>query len=377
MRKTAQIIPIAIALIVFQTSTLACTLFSADDGVMSLAGNNGDYSDSDTYIVFYQAENGKHGRMYAGWKQFWWQTGLNDQGLFYASASAPFLEAQNSTQKPYPSQYLMYTCMEECSTVEDVLNVFSQYNLDFLTTMQLMVADATGASVIIEGDPIHMKQHYYQVVTNFRLSQTYPPYPCQRYNTAVAMFENTSVISPDFFTSVCNATHNEIYTQFSTVYDLQKQTIYLFWQHNYSRVRIFNLTEELKLGYHIYAIPSLFTLSNAPTPPIITGTTSGKIGTEYEYTFVSTDPEGDAISYYIDWEDNSNSSWTRLKPSGEELHTSHSWSEKGTYIIKAKAKDSFGAESDWATLVISMPKVHTYNPILQFILKVSERFPFL
>ncbi len=140
-------------MIVLQTSTLACTIFSAHDGIMTLAGNNGDYSDADTYIVFYPAENGKHGRMYAGWKQFWWQTGMNDQGLFFASASTSFLEVQNSTQKPRPPRYLMYICMEQCSTVEDVLEVFDQYNLDFLETMQLMVSDATGASVIIEGDP--------------------------------------------------------------------------------------------------------------------------------------------------------------------------------------------------------------------------------
>jgi len=361
---------------ILQTTGLACTIFSADDGTMTLAGNNGDYSDLNTYIVFYPAENGKHGRMYAGWNQFWWQTGLNDQGLFYASASAPYLEIRNSTHKPRPSQYLMYTCMEKCSTVEDVLQVFSQYNLDFLITMQLMVADANGASIIIEGDSIHIKQHYYQVVTNFRLSQTKPPYLCQRYNTAVAMFENTNTISPEFFTTICKATHSEGYTQFSTVYNLKQQTIYLYWQHNYNQVKIFNLTEELRLGYHIYTISSLFTSHHAPTPPTITGTTSGKTDTEYKFTFVSTDQEGDEISYYIDWGDNSNTSWTRLKPSGEEINASHSWLENGNYTIKAKAKDTYGVESDWGTLTISIPKTYIYNPIIQLLLKLFEHFPF-
>ena len=158
MRKTIQLTMVVILPLVLQTSTLACTIFSANDGTMTLAGNNGDYSDPDTYIVFYPAENGKHGRMYAGWKQYWWQTGVNDQGLFFASASTSFLEVYNSTQKPRPTRYLMYKCMEECSTVEEVLEVFDQYNLDFLETMQLMISDASGASVIIEGDPVHIKQ---------------------------------------------------------------------------------------------------------------------------------------------------------------------------------------------------------------------------
>jgi len=376
MRKILPLIIVTLLLIVLQTSTLACTIFSADDGIMTLAGNNGDYSDPDTYIVFYPAENGKHGRMYAGWKQFWWQTGMNDQGLFFASASTSFLEVQNSTQKPRPPRYLMYMCMEECSTVEDVLEIFDQYNLDFLETMQLMVSDATGASVIIEGDPLHIKQDYYQVVTNFRLSQTDPPYPCWRYNTAVAMFGNTTTISPEFFTSICDATHQEgaFPTQFSTVYNLQQQIIYLYWQHNYNHVKVFNLTEELQSGYHIYSISSLFNTSQPPTPPTITGPAKGKVGVVTEYNFTTTDPDGDEVYYFIDWGDQTNSSWIGSYPSGDEITKSHIWSKKGTYTIKAKAKDSHGNESDWATLSVTMPC--SYNiPLIQFWERLFERFP--
>ena len=32
------------------------------------------------------------------------------------------------------------------------------------------------------------------------------------------------------------------------------------------------------------------------------------------------------------------------------------WSEEGEYIVKAKAKDPYGAESDWATLEVTVPK---------------------
>ncbi len=376
MRKILQLIIVAILLIVLQTSALACTIFSADDGIMTLAGNNGDYSDPDTFIVFYPAENGKHGRMYAGWQQFWWQTGMNDQGLFFASASTSFLEVQNSTQKPHPPRYLMYICMEECSTVEDVLEVFDQYNLDFLETMQLMVSDATGASVIIEGDPLHIKQYYYQVVTNFRLSQTDPPYPCWRYNTAVTMFENTTTISPEFFTAICDATHQEgdFPTQFSTVCNLQQQIIYLYGQHNYNQVKVFNLTEELQSGYHIYSIPALFNTSSPPIPPTIIGPTEGKIKVTTEYNFTTTDPDGDEVTYFIDWGDGANSSWVGPYPSGDLIPISHTWSKKGNYMIKAKAKDIYGNESDWGTLSVTMPCSYKI-PFQPFWERLFERFP--
>ena len=382
MRKILQFMIVTILLIVLQTSTLACTIFSADDGIMTLAGNNGDYSDPDTYIVFYPAENGKHGRMYAGWDQFWWQTGMNDQGLFFASASTSFLEVQNSIQKPRPPRYLMYICMEECSTVEDILEVFDQYNLDFLETMQLMVSNATGASVIIEGDPIHIKQDYYQVMTNFRLSQTDPPYPCWRYNTAVDMFENTTTISPEFFTTICNATHQEgdFPTQFSTVYNLEQQIIYLYWQHNYNQVKVFNLTEELQSGYHIYSIPALFNISLPPIPPIITGPPKGKVGVATEYNFTTTDPDGDEVYYFIDWGDQTNSSIGPY-PSGEFVTQSHTWIKKGTYMIKVKAKDSNGAESNWSDpLTITMPKnsaLIPYFALIQMLKQFFERFPYV
>jgi hypothetical protein len=324
---------------------------------MTLAGNNGDYSDTDSYIVFYPAENEKHGRMYAGWKQFWWQTGMNDQGLFYASASVPFLEVQNSTQKPRPSQYLMYKCMEECSTVDDVLEVFDQYNLDFLITMQLLVSDSSGASVIIEGDPVHIKQNYYQVATNFRLSQTNPPYPCWRYNTAVAMFESTTTISPEFFTPICDATHVEGFTQFSTVCNLQQKIIYLYRQYNYNQVKVFNLTEEIQSGYHIYSIQSLFNTSNPPTKPTTPqGKREGTIGQNYTYSTSSTDDDGDQISYLFDWDDGTTSGWLGSYNSGVICEGKHTWNVKGNYNIKVKAKDIYGTESSWSDpLPITMP----------------------
>jgi len=376
MTKTIPLITVAFFITVLQTSTLACTIFSAHDEIMTLTGNNGDYSDVDTYIVFHPAENGKHGRMYAGWQQFWWQTGMNDQGLFFASASTTFLEVDNSTQKPRPPRYLMYICMEQCSTVADVLEVFDQYNLDFLETMQLMVSDATGASVIIDGDPIHIKQDYYQVVTNFRLSQTNPPYPCWRYNTAVAMFENTTTVSPELFTTVCDATHQEgaYPTQFSTVYNLQQQLIYLYWQHNYDQVKIFNLTEELQSGYHICSIPTLFNNSLPPTPPTITGPTSGNKGESHSYDFFTTDPENDDVYYFIDWGDSTNSGWIGPNTSGETIIVSHTWNIRGVYTIKAKAKDTNGWESDWATLKVRMPLQHN-TPFLSFFEQLFERFP--
>ena len=94
--------------------------------------------------------------------------------------------------------------------------------------------------------------------------------------------------------------------------------------------------------------------SQPPNAPIIDGPTSGKAGTTYSYTFVSEDPDGDDVKYFIDWGDD-NTEWTDYYNSGEEVTVSHTWSKEGTYEIKAKAKDIYGAESDWGTLPVTMP----------------------
>jgi hypothetical protein len=54
---------------------------------------------------------------------------------------------------------------------------------------------------------------------------------------------------------------------------------------------------------------------------------------------------------------------------------SHTWSERDTYVIKAKAKDAFDAESDLTTLSVTMPRNRaTYNSLFLWFL---EQFPIL
>lgn len=91
-----------------------------------------------------------------------------------------------------------------------------------------------------------------------------------------------------------------------------------------------------------------------PESPQITGPNNGKINVEYEYTFVSTDPEGDDLTYIINWSDGTIGEHG-VYPSGEPILVKHAWSEQGTYIIKAKARNVHGVESDWGTFEVTMP----------------------
>ena len=117
-----------------------------------------------------------------------------------------------------------------------------------------------------------------------------------------------------------------------------------------------------------------------PSNPTITGPTSGKPGTSYSYTFTTAlDPDGDEVSYYIEWGDNSTSGWTGYIPSGPPGYSeSHSWSSNDNYTIRCKAKDEFDAESGWGELTVKIPRDKSINNLfLRFLQSHPYLFPII
>jgi PKD repeat protein len=118
--------------------------------------------------------------------------------------------------------------------------------------------------------------------------------------------------------------------------------------------------------------------NHPPDTPLIGGKRIFKEGEggEYPYTINSTDLEGDDICYLINWSDGT-IVWTDFYESSEEITINVTIPlEKGNYdIFKIKAIDIFGAESNWATLEVTVPRNRaTVNSLLQLFF---ERFPLL
>ena len=111
-----------------------------------------------------------------------------------------------------------------------------------------------------------------------------------------------------------------------------------------------------------------------PGKPLLNGPTTGKVNYEYPNTSSTTDPDGDQVYYLWDWGDENNSGWLGPFTSGATINTTHKWTVEGSYSIKVKAKDSFGAESPWSDpLPITMP--YSYKPMHQFLEWLFQRFP--
>jgi hypothetical protein len=119
-------------------------------------------------------------------------------------------------------------------------------------------------------------------------------------------------------------------------------------------------------------------VNDPPVIPQITGQANGTVGQSYDYTFIASDPNGEQIYYTIEWGDGQTNIWIGPYTSGQPVTIPHSWDKKGTYTIKAKAKDIHDAESDWGTLVVNMPLssnnmgLHFFE---NFFEKLFERFP--
>jgi len=111
--------------------------------------------------------------------------------------------------------------------------------------------------------------------------------------------------------------------------------------------------------------------NNPPSIPDIQGPSNGEIGTSYSYTFSSKDPEGNDVFYYIEWGDGQKEEWIGPYSSDDEVTVIHTWENQGSFNIRAKAKDVHEGNSNWGSLVVSMPKNKLMlHPLIQILLEL-------
>jgi len=97
-----------------------------------------------------------------------------------------------------------------------------------------------------------------------------------------------------------------------------------------------------------------------------------RFDTFHEYSSLTTDPESEEIYILFDWGDGTSSGWLGPYNSGEKVKAIHKWTTKGTFEIKAKAKDVTGAQSEWSdplSVTMFKNKNMNYKIILNFLNK--------
>lgn len=238
----------------------SCTVFFAAEGDLVLGGNNEDFWIPFTKLWFLPAEDGKHGRMYVGFDNYFTQGGMNDQGLFFDGLAVTNVTIPDEG-KPVYNGNLIDKAMADCATVACAIDIWNTYNRAGTWNGQLLFGDATGDAAIIEPLDVIRKSDWYLLSTNFYQSTTSPEEAdCWRFKTATEMFQQADGLSVDLFRAILDATHQEntAQTLYSNIYDLKQRVMYLYLFHDFEHVVTINLDDELAKGEHVYDIPALF-----------------------------------------------------------------------------------------------------------------------
>jgi hypothetical protein len=83
-----------------------------------------------------------------------------------------------------------------------------------------------------------------------------------------------------------------------------------------------------------------------PARPV--GQSFGPLDTTYNFEVATGDSDGDAVSYRLDWGDDTWSEWSVLMPADSPTVETHRWGTDGLYKIRVQAKDEHGAMSEWS-----------------------------
>jgi tetratricopeptide (TPR) repeat protein len=242
----------------------ACTIFTASNKQTVLVGNNEDNSPNmKTYLWTTPSQNQKYGFMTWGSNKKFPEGGMNEKGLFWdAAAMSQKISILRDINKPDFKGYFVEKALSECATVEEVINLLSQYNLVWQEKAQILVADASGDYAVIHANYIIRKsevQKPYFALTNFGLNNSKSAY-CNRYDVVEKLLPNQN-ISINFFKNILSKTAQnniENVTLYSQVCDLRNGNMTLFQRNDFAHAATLNITEELQKGIRSIEIKELF-----------------------------------------------------------------------------------------------------------------------
>jgi hypothetical protein len=120
-------------------------------------------------------------------------------------------------------------------------------------------------------------------------------------------------------------------------------------------------------------------VNKQPIRPTISGVKGIHVpNRDYDYEFVTTDPDDDPVLYYIDWGDGEFIYWFGPFDSGENVTKAHTWPAiTKLYEIQVKAKDIYGLESDWGTMYVFVlnSRQSTGSIVQRVIIRIFDRTP--
>lgn len=239
----------------------ACTIIiTARAGNVFAAGNEDDDNKqhlASHYIRFAPANKEKRtlGFVAFGYKNnpFSDESAMNEAGLFYDFDALDPLDKPRK-DKPTGKFNAVNEMLISCRTVAEAVKYLESVDLPQMSSAQLVIGDATGASAIVERHTTtwRAKARDYQIGTNFRTSTTPEnAVTCDRYllcNTFLAAKKRISISNIASLLKQTSTSNSQTKTWYSVICDLKKKDIYLNVQSDFAKTIRFNLATELKKG---------------------------------------------------------------------------------------------------------------------------------
>ena len=131
-----------------------CTIIAGVSDGRIWIGNNEDYTEPNTSIFIYPGADNEYGRILFGFtfgeNNFGYCGGINEAGLFIDGNGISNTGWKADSSKEWIRGNLESQILAKYATVEQVIGIFNNFNIPHLQTGKWLVADKTGASVVLE-----------------------------------------------------------------------------------------------------------------------------------------------------------------------------------------------------------------------------------
>ncbi len=230
--------------------------------------NNEDNWRLGSRLWFEPGKDGQLGAAFFGYGDGLPQGGMNEAGLAYDALTVYQKKIINTSGKPSigDREAFLRKIMTSCRTADDVARMASAYFREGLDGGVFIYVDAAGKYTIMEPDTVWTGADPHYVIANFCPSTT-----AEEDRLAFARYKRgkdfldapVSEAGPAYLLKALDTMHvcrGKIGdgTLHSYIADLTAGTIDLYFYHDYTRVKRFNLKEELAKGPHRYDIAALF-----------------------------------------------------------------------------------------------------------------------
>ncbi|QHV95329.1 hypothetical protein [Spirosoma endbachense] len=244
----------------------ACTVFVLTDGKHTYLFNNEDSNNPQTRLWFIPKGKGFYGCAYVGYNDGEAQGGINTEGLAFdwvtvEEDSYPtdptYVPESHLTRLPDNSSQWM---LERCKTVAEAIQFYKTYREAAFAKTTLVVADKSGASVVIgsKDGKIYFNTTLVTRGLGYGEATFQKLYGTQK---AITMNNGAQILRQ------CLAP-GEGGTKYSNAYNLTKGEIVFYQFAQAIQTTSLNLVKELAKGSHYYETPTLAQQIQRPALPL-------------------------------------------------------------------------------------------------------------